>query len=236
MTRGAGFAIADTDTGMLADRKVLALARRLHDPIRTGAAIALYDAVRLASWKDGNRLTLEETIPGWWLDPYEDLAVALVEAELLDAERRIPVSAWRGWFEAAWNRRQRYRELGAKGGQTSHPPNRTLDPTLKRTLDRTVEPPVSVRSTPYSSVTDPSVPPARARETVANATNEETTGCIRCHGPATDGNPFVTLADGRVKHRFNPCPGAAEVDWIAGAEATEVTPKKAPESLAEGTI
>lgn len=225
MTRGTGFAIADTDTGMLADRKVLALARRLHDATRTGAAIALYDAVRLASWRDGVRLTLEETIPGWWLDPFEDLADALVAAELLDAERRIPTQAWDGWFGAAARRRERYRELGRKGGQaraehglTSPDPYRALKPTL----DRTPKPTVSARSTPYSSVsvTEPSSARARAGETVAEATNGETTGCVHCHGLATDGNPFMTLADGRVKHRFRPCPSvekpAAPDEWIAG--------------------
>jgi hypothetical protein len=38
MSRDDGFAIADTDTGMMSDAKVLALARLLRDPIRTGAA------------------------------------------------------------------------------------------------------------------------------------------------------------------------------------------------------
>lgn len=119
MSRDDGFAIADTDTGLMADPKVLALARRLRDSTRTGAALALYDAVRLASWKAGERLTLDETVPGWWLDPYDDLADALVEVNLLDDERRIPERAWEGWYGPAFDRRERFRELGARGGRAN---------------------------------------------------------------------------------------------------------------------
>lgn len=226
MTRGAGFDIADTDTGMLADKKVLALARRLRDATKTGAAIALYDAVRLASWKDGSRLRLDDAVPGWWLDPIEELVAALVDAELLDEEHRIPVRAWAGWFEVARARRDRYRELGRKGGLVSHPPKPALEPTLKptvnptleHTLDRTVKPVPSVPTEPYSARA-----PAREGDAVAEATDGETTTCVRCHGPATDGNPFQTMADGRVKHRFSPCPAATEAtsqkdDWLAGGQ------------------
>ena len=39
MSRDDGLRIADTDTGMMADPKVLALARRHRDSIRTAAAV-----------------------------------------------------------------------------------------------------------------------------------------------------------------------------------------------------
>jgi hypothetical protein len=120
MTRDDGFPIADTDTGMLSDPKVLALARRLHDSIRTGAAIALYDAVRLASWKAGCRLTLDETVPGWWLDPVDDLAAELVAVDLLDSERRLPAHAWEGWFGPAFGRRLDASRKSIFGGLVSH--------------------------------------------------------------------------------------------------------------------
>ena len=116
MTRGEGFEIADTDTGMLADPKVLALARRLHDSTRTLAAVGLYDAVRLASWKAGRRLTLDETMPGWCLDPMDDLAAHLVAVGLLDAEERIPGHAWIGWYGPANERREDRRRSGQIGG------------------------------------------------------------------------------------------------------------------------
>lgn len=225
MTRGEGFDIADTDTGMLADKKVLALARRLRDATKTGAAIALYDAVRLASWKDGSRLCLDDTVPGWWLDPIDELAEALVYVGLLDEERRIPTQAWQGWFEVAWARRQRYRDLGARGGftkaeraaQGKPPLERTQEPPLQRMPHRTPHRTVERTVYPVPSVpTEPSVARAPARETLAKASGKETTGCFRCGGPATENNPFLALPDGRVKHRFSPCPSAtAEPDWLA---------------------
>lgn len=104
MSRDDGFRIADTDTGMMADPKVLALARRHRDPMRTAAAVALYDAVRLASWKACRRLTLDETAPGWWLEPVDDMAADLAAVGLLDAEHRIPEHAWRAWFVPALDR------------------------------------------------------------------------------------------------------------------------------------
>jgi hypothetical protein len=151
MSRDDGFSIADTDTGMLADPKVLALARRLRDPLKTGAAIALYDAVRLASWKAGERLTLDETVPGWWLDPVDDLAAALVAAGLLDDEHRIPGRAWDNWYGPARDRRQRFRDLGSKGGKAAHEP-------VERTVERTVEPVPTVPTDRSDRPTVPTVP------------------------------------------------------------------------------
>jgi hypothetical protein len=115
-----GFAIADTDTGMMADPKILALARLLHDPVKTGAAICLYDAVRLASWRAGERLTLAETVPGWWLDAADELAAALSNVHLLDDERRIPVHAWESWYVPARDRRLDAGRKSIYGGLVSH--------------------------------------------------------------------------------------------------------------------
>jgi len=116
MGRSDGFEIADTDTGMMSDPKILALARRLRDPIRTLACVALYDAVRLASWRSGRRLRLDETIPGWVLEPVDDLIAHLIAVHLLDPDQRIPIHAWEGWYGPARDRRERYRQLGSKGG------------------------------------------------------------------------------------------------------------------------
>jgi hypothetical protein len=147
MSRTDGFPVADTDTSLPSDPKVVALARRLHDSIRTGAAQSLYEDVRLASWKAGRRLTLDESLPGWWLDPFDDLADALVAVGLLDDERRLPAHAFEGWYGPARDRRQRYRDLGSKGGQTSHTPK----PTVERTVERTVVPPVERTVNPVRS-------------------------------------------------------------------------------------
>jgi hypothetical protein len=104
MSRDDGLPRADTDTGMMSDPKVLALARLQRDPIRTLATIALYDAVRLASWKEGERLALPDCMPGWCLDPLDDLRADLVTVRLLDADERIPEHAWLAWFGPARER------------------------------------------------------------------------------------------------------------------------------------
>jgi len=119
MSRADGFDVADTDTGLMADPKVLVLARRLRDSSRTGAALALYESVRLASWKAGRRLTLDESLPGWWLDPVDELAEHLVAVGLLDAERRIPEHAWEGWFGPALDRKLESRRKAIFGGLVS---------------------------------------------------------------------------------------------------------------------
>lgn len=105
MSRDDGFRVADTDVGLLGNTKVLALARRLRDPVRTAAAVTLYDAVRLLSWEEGERVTLAESVPAWWLEGWEDLAAELVAVGLLDTEQRVPLRAWEGWYGPAFTRR-----------------------------------------------------------------------------------------------------------------------------------
>lgn len=114
-----GFEVADTDTGLMSDPKVVALARSLRDTGQTFAALGVYEAVLLASWKQGERLTAEESLPGWALDPVDDEIVALIETGLLDAEHRIPEAAWDKWFGTAFGRRQEKRDLAAAGGRAT---------------------------------------------------------------------------------------------------------------------
>jgi hypothetical protein len=102
-----GLARADTDTSLLSDPKVNALARRLRDPIRTGAALTLYEAVRLSSWREGERMALSDCLPAWWIGSDDDiaaLAFELVAVRLLDDELRIPEHAWTAWYEPARER------------------------------------------------------------------------------------------------------------------------------------
>jgi hypothetical protein len=152
MTREDGFEIADTDTGMLADPKVLTLARRLHDSTRTLAAVGLYDAVRLASWKAGRRLTLAETTPGWCLDPVDDLAAHLVAVGLLDSEQKLPEHAWAGWYGPAHERREAKRTGGRISGYISH----GMTPELARA--KAVQPLPQLSPGIAGSVLDPSDP------------------------------------------------------------------------------
>ncbi len=117
MSRSDGFDHADIDVGLMADPKVVGLARCLRDPVKIGAAVTLYQAAVLASWKAGARLTAEEALPAWWLDLPGQLIDALVVAKLLDADHRIPEHAFESWFGPARDRREHYRELGARGGK-----------------------------------------------------------------------------------------------------------------------
>jgi hypothetical protein len=105
-----GFATGDVDTGLLADPKIVNLARRLRDPVTTGAYIALYVAVVLESWASGQRMTLDDAAPAWWLEPIDDARDHLQAVGLLDAEARIPEHAWAGWFGPAERRRQAGRD------------------------------------------------------------------------------------------------------------------------------
>ncbi len=105
MSRDDGFKVADIDTGLPADPKVVALARRLRGGIRTAAAMGLHEALLLASWRLGERVTIDEALPAWFLDDPGDLVAALRDVRLIDAEGRIPERAWAGWFGPALDRR-----------------------------------------------------------------------------------------------------------------------------------
>jgi len=114
-----GMERADVDVALMADPKVVALARKLRDESRTMNAVGLYVSTVLASWQAGERLTLDEAVPAWWMGEWDALALALVEARLLDGERRVPEHVWEGWYEPAAARRAKFRDLGARGGRKS---------------------------------------------------------------------------------------------------------------------
>ncbi|MEA2677186.1 MAG: hypothetical protein QOJ81_1327 [Chloroflexota bacterium] len=109
MTRDEGFAIADTSTSHHDDAKVKAMWRVLApDSDAMNKAMVMHEAVRLASWRDGKRLTAVDACPVWVKDP--GAAVAHLQAAgLLDEEARIPRSTWSQWFGAAKRRREKSR-------------------------------------------------------------------------------------------------------------------------------
>lgn len=119
MNREDGFAIADVDVGLFHDQKVLTLARRLRDEGRTAVAVALYLNLILESWSAGDRVTLDEALPAWWIEPPDSIRADLRAVGLIDDESRIPTDAWTSWFIPAFNRRERRRESGAEGGRRS---------------------------------------------------------------------------------------------------------------------
>jgi hypothetical protein len=105
-----GFTIADIDTTLMSDPKVVALARRHRDPLKTAAAVAPYVGLLLASWRAGKRLTLEESAPAWFIDHLDLWADDLAAVGLIDGERRAHEHAWRSWFVPADTRREDKRE------------------------------------------------------------------------------------------------------------------------------
>lgn len=154
MSRDQGFAVADTDTGLHTDPKVRLLWRLTRKASAMNAAMTLYEAVRLASWDAGERISAGDAAPFWFGDVYTPQQ-ALTEAGLLDDEGCIPSHAWEGWFGPANERREQRREAGRIGGRTSRPPKRNGSDgeAALRQPSSEAEP---VRTVPYRS--DPSVP------------------------------------------------------------------------------
>lgn len=111
-----GFPVADIDVGLLSDPKVAALARRLRRAQRVAAALLLYQATVLASWRAGRRVSLVDALPAWWLEPWEELARSLIDVELLDEGGLIPDHAWAAWFGPALERRLAIRRAAIYGG------------------------------------------------------------------------------------------------------------------------
>src|SRR5262245_36033923 len=106
MNREDGFPIADLDVGLFHDQKVVALARRLRDERQTATAVALYVNLILESWAAGDRVTLDEALPAWWVDAPDGIREDLHAVDLIDDESRIPADAWTGWFVPAFDRRE----------------------------------------------------------------------------------------------------------------------------------
>jgi hypothetical protein len=111
-----GFTRADVDTRFYSDPKIVALARLLRDPLKTAAFAALYDALVRASWAAGRRLTLEESLPAWWLDPPDEPRAALVAVGLLGDDGRVVEHAWASWFLPAAERVADAKIAGMVGG------------------------------------------------------------------------------------------------------------------------
>jgi hypothetical protein len=119
MSRDDGFAIADISTALYSHPRVVALARRLRDGSQTAVHVAMFNAVLLASWAAGRRLTVDEACPPWWIDTLDDVRANLQAVGLLDDEARIPDESWESWFTPAFERREARRESGRLGGQRS---------------------------------------------------------------------------------------------------------------------
>ena len=135
MSRDGGFDRMDVSTSLPDDRKFRALARR-HPDLLAAAGWA-YLGLLAMSWREGERLTLEE---GWPAPlPYDEAAAdALREARLVDDELRIPEHAWAEWYVVACERRrlgrERQKRADIKRGHTN--PETPLEPPAVSQTDR----------------------------------------------------------------------------------------------------
>ncbi len=114
MGRDDGFPIADVAVGLLDDDKVRRLWRLLGDQAAMCEAMTTHEAVLLASWGAGHRVTATSAVP-LWLTPDPATIHALVSVGLLDSRERIPSKAWASYFGPAAARRESAREAGRKG-------------------------------------------------------------------------------------------------------------------------
>jgi hypothetical protein len=151
MTRGAGFTIMDLSVNVHDDPKFRRIARS--HPTLYASAFTAYLAVVAASWRAGERVTLADAWPPL-LAPDDAVEVALHEVGLLDSRGRVTARAWASWFSPAFERREKARENGSRGGRAAHGlPPRSGDPegsggraTLERRLGDAR--PVPLRSDP----------------------------------------------------------------------------------------
>jgi hypothetical protein len=146
--RDDGFLIADFDTSFYSDPKVVAIAKRLRDASKTACVLTLYHALVLASWRQGERLTVAQAAPAWWLDPVDEERDLLEAAELVDADGRIHEHVWERWFVPAFGRRENRRENGRQGGlqsgkRRSSNASATVNPTVLHSVKQTGYPSVS---------------------------------------------------------------------------------------------
>ena len=207
MSREDGFGIADVDVALLDDAKVRQLVRSTRDEGVAARCLIGYTAVLLASWRQGQRVTLDDAAP-LWLTDLDDLAARLRAARLLDDERRIPEKPWTGWFGPAWERREERREAGRKGGyaKARGRSSATAEPEQSHG-----EPLADLYPSVPSVPSYPSVPSVKARANRRNRTTIVPTEgpCRICGGHVRDSETGVRVGPGWIEHPEHPD------DWTA---------------------
>ncbi len=96
-----GFSRADVDTALLADRKVVALARRYRDEAATSTALVLYIGALLASWAENRPVKAADSAPAWMVADPEPYVRELRAVGLLDSAGRIPKRTLDLWMESS---------------------------------------------------------------------------------------------------------------------------------------
>lgn len=114
MSRGDGFDIADISSSIHEDVKFKRLARKY--PALVATAFLAYVATLCESWRDGERVSIEDAWPVA-LVPYDPAVVeALVEFDLIHVGL-VERDSWEKWFGPAKRRRDVAREAGRKGNR-----------------------------------------------------------------------------------------------------------------------
>jgi hypothetical protein len=157
MSRDQGFNNADVDVGKHSDPKVRTLWRHLRDENAMNSAMVLHEAVVLASWAAGERITAEDAAPPWMTD-VEAPTQALAHVGLLDDRGFLPLRSWRSWFAPAAERRQANRERWNRNKAEQ----RAVSVDVRADSARSHAPPPVPPVPPV-----PTVPPATAREAAA---------------------------------------------------------------------
>lgn len=103
------------DSSYLDDPKMRALWQNLKDPERMARAVVLHAATVLASWRQGERVSVTQAAPLWLLVD-DELVTALRAAKLIDRAGKVPAGSWSEWFGPAFDRRETRRESGRAGG------------------------------------------------------------------------------------------------------------------------
>jgi hypothetical protein len=173
----------DVDTSFHHDRKFKKLAR--FHPELVAEAIAAYMMLLADSWREGERVTLEES---WALFPFNPLVEsALQEVGLIDDSARVAPQAWESWFGEAFGRvqkaRERYRKADAKR------PSRTTSkstPTLSHSDNQTGKPHVG---------------PAMAQRGKGGLAEPEDARCPNCGLLVNEADGVVDLQTGLLWHK-----------------------------------
>ena len=119
MSRDDGFSIADIDSSYFDDAKLKELWRRLRNEDAMARAVCLHLSALLASWRQGERVSIDNAAPLWLDDKGGELAAILHDLDLIDLDGMLPEDSFGRWFGAAVNRRAARREAGRAGGLAS---------------------------------------------------------------------------------------------------------------------
>ena len=204
MSQLEGFAVMDVSTAILHDPKVGRLAREYPERLTTGFLV--YVATMAESWKAGERVTVEDAWPSFLA--FDQASIDAIRAvKLIDARGRIVPQAWRGWFDIAYERREKSRERWrrANRARTSDAP----EPVHPNGED-SAEP---ARLPRGANAVQTRIPrPTSVRPSVSSSKRDSPPNPPRRRGGRRNGRQLSTSYDDVMIR--DDAPGIAEPDWL----------------------